>query len=106
MGVSTKIVCDQCDYDLTYGTLRSEYHLVLGNGAPYWPHRDSQGAASTDMIRHHPVDQTYTFCGIGCLAAWLAKAHPKALDAYDRMMIGRERRAAEKRERDEQMKRG
>ena len=88
MGVETTITCDQCGHDLTYTGNCEDCRLVLGSEslAPWYLKEGKRGGVLTSMAIAPPVDRKYIFCGIGCLAAWLAERHPSALSEYERLM--------------------
>ena len=88
MGRDIKVTCDQCEHDLTYTGNCEDWRLVLTYEAqtPWYVREGMRGGAVTAMAIAPPVDRTYTFCDLGCLAAWLARTHPKAIESYERLM--------------------
>jgi hypothetical protein len=89
----SKITCDQCDNDLTYTENCEDYYVVLGNGSksPWYLRDGRRGGAVTAMAIAPPIKGgTKHFCGVGCLAAWLAEKYPRAAEDYDRLQKRRE----------------
>jgi hypothetical protein len=68
----TKIICDNCEDDLTTTGNSIDYRLALicetkqgyGRG-PY-----------TDLIIYPPIDRNYYFCDLACLDQWREKKKP------------------------------
>jgi hypothetical protein len=94
MGRDTKVTCDQCAHDLTYTGNCEDWRLVLDYEA-----QEFCGGAVTSMAISPPLNRAYIFCGLGCLASWLATKHPTAIESYDRLM---KHRASQVRDRDAQ----
>lgn len=94
---TTEIKCDACSYDLQYTGNCEDWSLVLGSQAkkPWYMREGLRGGAVTSMALRPPVDRTYHFCGLGCLAKWMIDQHPDAVKEYERLAKNRARLAEE-----------
>lgn len=85
MPKSVQIVCDQCDRDLATTSNCEDFRLALVN-----ERIPSQGGLVTMMLMHPAIKRDAYFCGVGCLAVWLAEHHPDALATYERQQKHRD----------------
>lgn len=70
-----KINCDQCGLDLTYTRNSVDYRLSLEvERLPI----DPEVSTVTEMLIHPPMKQDAHFCGVFCLAQWVAVKFPDA----------------------------
>jgi len=68
MSRKMKILCDNCESDLTYSRGGYDHCLILSD-RKYGPYCDM----IIDYYIYPIIDEDKFFCGIGCLKKWLEK---------------------------------
>jgi hypothetical protein len=67
-----KILCDNCDADLTYSRGGYDHCLCLKNR-----HFGPDSSAVVDYYMYPLLDADVFFCGFGCLEKWMEKRKEK-----------------------------
>jgi hypothetical protein len=68
MPIETKIICDNCNQDLSETTNSIDYRLELKNRRI-----QCHEGAVTDMLIMPAIENNCAFCGLHCLSEWLKK---------------------------------
>lgn len=68
MSKLVRIVCDNCNSDLTDTGNSIDWRLALIN-----ERKECRDVAVTNMMIYPSIDRDAYFCGLGCLRAWLTK---------------------------------
>jgi hypothetical protein len=75
-----KFECDQCGRDLTTTGNCVDYRLALLN-----ERLPSRGPVVTSMAIYPPIEADAYFCGVPCLAAWIAATYQDAIERYEKL---------------------
>jgi hypothetical protein len=78
MPKTVEITCDLCERDITRTTNCEGYRLALVN-----ERMPTVGGFVTAMAAYPAIERDAYFCGVDCLAVWLADKYPTAKGASD-----------------------
>lgn len=81
MSQKTEVKCDGCGADITTTGNCEDWRLGLHNEV-----LPLRGNTATLMGIPPPIPRSLHFCGVPCLAGWLARDNPGALEQFNRIV--------------------
>jgi hypothetical protein len=67
-----RIICDVCNADITDSPNWEDYYLELGSRQKV-RRRGLTTASVTDPVVDPPLERSYQFCNVQCLATWVSR---------------------------------